>query len=151
MNPIQRIEPWQQRLDEPDFCYRMFLAWLRVAPAARTAPSDPGLATQYDWAGRAIAHDNSQAIPSTPAERVQLMLSLGTETCCIELQKLLTRSKDSIDPVLTPKELISLSEAIVGLPARAAGLPTEQHLHLPPDATIDQINDLIKNLRGIGQ
>lgn len=146
---LAKREPWEQRLDEPDFCFRQFEIWLQATP--RTAPNDSQLAAAYSWAERAIAYDNSRDIPTTPAERVQRILDSGTAVCCIELGKLLVKSRENLEPTLTVRELTRLADVIVGLPAKAAGLPTEQHVHIPADATIEQINELIKTLRGIKQ
>jgi hypothetical protein len=149
---IQRVEPWQQRIDEPDFCYRMFLAWLQVSPAQRTAPSDPGLATQYDWAGRAIAYDNSQAIPGDPAGLVKYGLLCTLKTLAIESNKLLTKVSESRECELTPKEIAGLYAVLTGVAGRTGDFQSEgSEFKIPPEATMDQINEMIRNIRkGIG-
>lgn len=38
---LAKREPWEQRLDEPDICYRQFEYWLQLTP--RVAPNDGSL------------------------------------------------------------------------------------------------------------
>jgi hypothetical protein len=145
LTALRRSDPWEQRLDEPDICYRQFVAWLQRVP--RSAPNDNALAAAYGWSERAITHDNAHALPSTPGALVERGMTDLLKTLAIEAGKLFGKSSSEIDSVLTPKEIGSLYAVIAGLTQRefstAAKLPDLSGLN------IDQINELIKNLRGL--
>ncbi len=141
----RRNDPWEQRLDEPDICYRQFNAWLQQVP--RSMPNDSGIASAYNWAERAIAYDNAHALPNTPGGLVERGMTDLLKTLAVEANKLFGKSSGEIDSVLTPKEIGSLYAVIAGLTQRE--FSTEAKLPDLSGLSIEQINELIKNLRGL--
>jgi hypothetical protein len=142
---MARREPWDQRLlaGETDSEYAQFVWWRSRAPETRPPPSDRELAVRQQWAERALAWDNTQGLPEGIPERVHAAVELGTRIVWRELCKLEAQSAGSAEMIFgSPEKLARFAERVVGLPARAAGVPTEQHVHLPPDtdpAVIDAI------------
>lgn len=142
---LARREPWEQRLlaGETDSEFAQFVWWRNQPPETRPPPSDLELAARHAWADRALAWDQSQHIPDDPAERVKMMLELGTRIGVRELGKLEAQSAGSAEMIFgSPEKLARFLEHVVALPARAAGMPSDVTVVLPPDtdpAVVDAI------------
>jgi len=139
---------WEQRLDEPDICYRMFQAWIKQTP--RGMPNDPGLAQAFDWTSRAIAYDQSTDIPSDPKARVSYMFERSTRLACIGINKLLRAELDSPELQIDPRLLVRLAQVSVALPAASLGLQAVGgDWEIPETASDEQVQNLIKMLSGV--
>lgn len=104
-------EPWDQRLDERDDHYRMFVWWRDQIP--RPEPSDSVLAWQYDWSNRAAAWDAHQSIPTRIEDQIEASVRALAEVTILESRRLLDRVRVEGGPTLSIKELSTLQKNIV--------------------------------------
>jgi len=137
-------QPWDQRLDEPDACYRQFAWWRDQPSGARPLPSDTTLATQYEWSSRAVAYDLAHDLPAT----AEGLLRGGTlsllRTFVLAARKLELREMESRDLTLTPQELLRLGQVAAGLPAIAAGLQPVAPAVLSDDTPPDVVEAILR-------
>ena len=95
--------PWTQRLREPDDAFEAFEHWLKASP--RPLPHERW-SQEWDWAGRALAYDSTQELPSDPRSQLLETHSLLTQSAYHEARKLLSAASQSRGAVLKPRELI---------------------------------------------
>ena len=139
---------WEQRLDEPEECYQLFRWWLEQKP--RSAPSDPNLALQYDWSGRASAWEQMQELPEDLSLRASEALENMITFAVLESRKHLTQAMQDPTPVTKIQQLgrildslAKISETVRG--ARGQDKINELHRKLEErDLTEMELSALVK-------
>lgn len=132
-------EPWDQRLDETSAHYRLFVWWRDQAP--RPPPSDPALASTYDWSSRAAAWDAHQSVPrGIEAQLDEGLRALG-ETFILEARRLLSRARVG-GGELDAKEIAALGKTLVQI--KILVLESRQRLEGPDE--IEAAERLVEGL-----
>jgi hypothetical protein len=108
----EQRDPWHQRDDEDETSFSLFAGWLN-SPRPRKAPDYPQIANQFDWSGRATAHDAAHSLPTTPRGQLERLLSDALTIGALEMRKLMGRVREDGTPVLSVKETVMFMHALV--------------------------------------
>lgn len=106
-------EEWDQRTDEDEAEYLLFLGWLH-SPAPRPSPSYPAIASARSWSERATAYDVTHALPTTPTGKAARGFHDLEDVFTTEARKLATEvKKGGASRLLTPKEIMALGMVLL--------------------------------------
>ena len=105
-------QPWNQRPDEDEAEYMLFLYWLQK-PCPRPLTEYPKIAMQFEWSERANAYDAAHSLPSTPKDQLSQMLADALTFGALEMRKHMNDSRKQSTPVSNMRELVTLMYALV--------------------------------------
>lgn len=108
-------EPWDQRLDETSAHHRLFVWWRDQVP--RPPPSDPALASTFDWSSRAAAWDAHRSVPACLEDQAEAAVRALTETACLYSIRLLANARVNLSQELSPKDVVALVRGVVQIQA----------------------------------
>lgn len=143
-------QPWERTIEESDDDYQAFLAWVETPD--RGIPKNQRLATEHDWATRALAFERHQKLDQDPKGRLAYAAQLLTSVLAIESEKLIADAMQSHGKALSTGELFKLFALLADLKNAGYLDDTEELADLTQlsDEDIKQIKKVRKMLKHAG-